>query len=87
MRIRIALEGQQRVFRAVAMADEPDLAGAAMHLVFGRALVLRQVGQRFAEFDDITIAVLPVVEESEIVKDRFERGHLRAVSSVIAGLC
>ncbi len=44
--VRLAFEGQHRVRAGIGhMADEPDLAGAALHLVFGGALFLRQIRQ------------------------------------------
>lgn len=76
MRVGFALERHDRILGPVfGVADEPDLAGAALHLVGGRPLVFRQVRQRLAELDHIAVAILPVLEEGEIVHDFVKAGH------------
>ena len=54
-------------------ACEPDLAGAAAHLVGLRAQRVGQRRQRAPELDHIAVAVLPVVEEGEVRADGVER--------------
>ena len=75
MGVRIAFEGHDRIRTVAGMADEPDLAGAALHFVGRRALVLGEIGQRLAEFDDEAVAVLPFFQEGEVVDDLLQRGH------------
>jgi hypothetical protein len=81
MRIAVAAKMQNRRAGrvAAALAFEPNLADAAANLV---GVVMRGRAQRLegaAEFDDIAIAVLPVVEEGEIGADGFDRGQRRAL--------
>jgi hypothetical protein len=54
---------------------EPDLADAAANLV---GVVMGGLAQRFeraAEFEDIAIAVFPIVEKGEIAADRVDAGQ------------
>ena len=59
---------------AVDLLGEPDLAGAALHLVGGGMLGFRHRIEGPAEFDDIPIAVVPLVEQRKIIPD-FVDGH------------
>src|SRR5262245_10981844 len=59
---------------AVNAFGQPHLADAALHLVLRRMLFLRQRLQRAAELDDIAVAVVPLVQQLEIVPD-FVDGH------------
>src|SRR5262249_18702080 len=52
---------------------QPHLADAALHLVLRRMLLLRQWLQRATEFDDIAVAVIPLVQQLEIVPDFVDR--------------
>ena len=74
-RVGIALEVEARR-RPLALdpRHDPDLAGAALDL--GRRHPQRVVERRHgaAELDDVAVAVLPVVEEGEVVGDLFEAG-------------
>jgi hypothetical protein len=81
MGVGIAFESHQRIVGiAIRMGNEPDLAGAAHHLVFGDLLVVRQIRQRLAEFDHIAIAVFPIIQEGEVVDDLVEGCHGPAFS-------
>src|SRR3981081_1541778 len=55
------------------MLCEPDLAGAALHLVGGGMLGFRHRGQRAAEFDDVPVAVVPIVQQRKIIPDFVDR--------------
>ena len=57
------------VARPLHASGEPDLAGAAANLVFRRSLVVRQSRKQFAEFDDIAVAIFPLIEKFEIGDD------------------
>ena len=77
MRVAVALEIQHRAGRAVRpdIGDEPHLAGAALHFI---GVVMRRVGERrqFApQLDHVAIAVVPLVEQREILDDVVNRGH------------
>jgi hypothetical protein len=81
MRIAVAAKMQNGLAgRVVAdFAFEPDLADAAANLV---GVVMRGLAQRLersAEFDDVAITILPVVEEGEIGADGVDRGQRRAL--------
>ncbi|MNL41903.1 hypothetical protein D3C87_1643320 [compost metagenome] len=74
--VGFAFEDQDRIVRiARRLGGEPDLAGAALHLVFAGAFGFRHLGQGLAEFDHIAVAILPFVEEGEVVDDLVKRGH------------
>ena len=78
MRIAVA-EIIQHGLVAVAAVDllgEPDLAGAALHLVGGGMLGFRHRIQRAAEFDDVPVAVVPVVQQRKIIPDFVDRHHV-----------
>lgn len=75
MRVAVALEIQHGLFAAaVDVARQPDLAGAALNLVPGGMLGVGHRGQRAAKFDHIAIAVVPLIEQFEIVPDVVD-GH------------
>src|SRR5512144_778348 len=59
---------------AIDALGEPHLADAAIHLVLGRMLFLRQRLQRAAELDDVAVAVVPLVQKLEIFPDLVD-GH------------
>src|SRR3954451_16482930 len=76
MRVAVATIPEDR--RAVAAVDvlgEPDLADAALYLVLGRMLRLRQRFQGAAEFDDVAVAVVPLFQKLEIVPYFVDLGH------------
>jgi hypothetical protein len=81
MRIAVAAKMQDRLAGrvAAALAFEPNLADAAANLVGVAMRGRAQRLERAAEFDDIAITVLPVVEEGEIGADGFDRGQRRAL--------
>ena len=69
MGIAVAAEMKNGLARTVCarLALDPDLADAAANLV---GVVVRRLGQRLqraAELDDIAVAVLPIIEEGEVV--------------------
>ena len=90
MGVAVALEAEHgsAIGSALCLGCEPHLAGAAADLVSVRAVGLGQGGQAPAELDDVAVAVLPVVEESEVGADRIERHPIavRASAPVIARL-
>ena len=53
--------------------DEPDLADAALHLVGRGMLGLRHRIERAAEFDDVPVAVVPIVQQRKIIPDFVDR--------------
>lgn len=80
VRVAVAAKMEDRAPLIVLarLALEPDLADAAAHLV---DVVVRRFGQRLertAELDDVAVAILPLVEEGEIVTDGVNRGQRRA---------
>ena len=77
---RVAVAAKVEPRRGALAVDprrEPDLAGAALDLGRRRPQRVVERRHRAAELDDVAVAVLPVVEEGEVVGDRFEagRGH------------
>src|SRR5262247_322789 len=84
MGIAVAAEREDRAAPAVRThgRGEPDLAGAALHLVPLGAVALGQRREAATELDDVTIAVVPFVEQRKIVDNLVEgrrvgrgRGH------------
>ena len=57
---------------------KPHLAGAALHLVGVAAGRFRQRRQRAAELDQIAVAVVPLLQQSEILDDLVDRCHRSA---------
>ena len=90
MGVAVALEAEHdsAIGSALCLGCEPQLAGAAADLVSVRAVGLGQGGQAPAELDDVAVAVLPIVEESEVGSDRIERHPIavRASTPAIARL-
>src|SRR3984893_6648726 len=82
MRVAVAEIVQQRFVgsAAVDLLCEPNLAGAALHLVYGGMLGFRHGIQRAAEFDDIPIAVVPIVQERKIIPDFVDRHRVPALN-------
>ncbi len=81
MGIAVAEEMKHRapVGAGARFALDPDLADATAHL--GR-LVVRGFGQRFerlAEFEDVAVAIFPIVEKSEVLADGGDRGQDRSL--------
>src|SRR5262245_59907730 len=67
-------EGGRLARRAGAgLARQPNLAGAAAHLVGIRTQVVGQWRQRSAELDHVAVAVLPDIEEGKIRTDGIDR--------------
>src|SRR5436190_8367305 len=77
MGIAVADEGQHRLAGAIAChaPREPDLAGTTLHLVGKRMLGLGERCQLAAELDHIAIAIVPLVEQGEIILDLVDRRH------------
>jgi uncharacterized protein DUF6456 len=72
--VAVALKRQaRRLPVALDGGREPHLAGAAAHLVALGAQLRGERRQRAPELDHIAVAVLPVVEEREVVPDLGER--------------
>src|SRR5262249_19735137 len=65
VRVAVAHKGEDRPTRAVRLdaGCEPHLAGAALDFVGVAARVVGQRRQLAAEFDHITVAVVPIVED------------------------
>ena len=75
------IECQHRAARAIRthVGVEPDLARASLHLV-GVAVRRRRKRRQFPpQFDQIAVAVVPVVEDREIVDDFVDVGHRAGV--------
>lgn len=51
------------------MGHEPDLAGTALNLILARPRDFRHLGQVFAKFDHIAVAIFPFVEKCKVVDD------------------
>src|SRR5215218_5047553 len=75
MRVAVSEIAHQRFvrFAAIDPSGEPDLAGAALDLVFGGMLGLRHRIECAAEFDHVPVAVVPVVQQCKIVPDLVDR--------------
>jgi hypothetical protein len=52
---------------------EPNLAGAALHLVRVDICRCRKRSKRPAKLDDLAIAIFPFIEQREIVADLVDR--------------
>jgi hypothetical protein len=65
----------------VHLRHKPDLACATLYLGFAGALTVLKRIQLAAKFDNVLVALLPVVEELEVfqqlIKCRFGQGVLR----------
>ena len=77
MGVAVAVEAQRRAGGAIRfhMGEQPDLAGATAHLVGFGVSAFRQRRQRAAELDDVTIAVVPLIEQGEILNDFVNGRH------------
>src|SRR6266700_3506337 len=73
--IAVAREGEHGSARTIRMhaGCEPNLAGAALDLVRFGTLPLRERAQAAAEFDDIAVTVVPLLEQRKVVEDLVER--------------
>jgi hypothetical protein len=85
VRVAIAPESEHRLAVPRGLLDQPDLARAAAHLVFVVVLGRRQRRERLAELDDIAIAVLPIVEEAEILNQILNRRGCHGSATVNIG--
>ncbi len=76
MGVAVADERQDRPVRAVRLhrGREPDLAGAALHLVPLVAVALVERRELAAELDHVAVAVVPFVEQREVVDDGVDIG-------------
>src|SRR5690606_32329579 len=75
MRVRIAAKSDDRIGAISDFRVEPNLADAAAHLM---RLVPSRLGksrQGAAEPNEVTVALLPVVQEGEILANAFYAGH------------
>ena len=59
---------------AILAGDQPDLAHTTLDLVDVGALGLRHVRQGFSHVDEIAIALLPIVQEVELVDEVVDLG-------------
>src|SRR4051812_15354034 len=77
MGVAVAEIAQHWFAGAVAgkFSRQPDLARATLHLVGGGMLGLRHRIERAAEFDDIPVAVVPILQQRKIVPDFVDRRH------------
>src|SRR5256885_9453027 len=77
VRVAVADERQCRTGGTIGLdsGGKPYLAGAALHLVRLAAQFLRQRLEGAAELDNVAIAVVPLVEQGEILDDVVDRGH------------
>ncbi len=57
------------------MGDKPDFGWRSPALCFPASVSLPADPAALAEFDHIAIAILPVVQEGEIVNDLLKRRH------------
>src|SRR5580698_3595747 len=83
MGVAVAQVFQQRFARVAAFKAlrEPNLAGAPLHLVGSRMLCFRHRLERPAEFDDIPVTVVPILQQLEIFPDFVNCRHDRAQPS------
>ena len=67
VRVAVGEEGEDRSpVAALNVGGEPDLAGAAAHLVGVSPQRFGQRRQGAAELDQIAVAILPIVEQGEV---------------------
>lgn len=59
------------------LALQPDLADAALHLVGAIVGRLAQRLEPMTELDDIAVAILPIVEVSEVIANGLDFGQER----------
>src|SRR6202048_3020255 len=58
---------------AVDLPGKPDLAGAALHLVGGGMLGFGHRIEHASEFDDVPVAVVPILQQLKIIPDFVDR--------------
>ena len=86
MRVAVAADHQRRL-AAAGLGNrrrQPNLAGAARDFVL---IILQHIGKRlehFAKFDDIAVAVLPIVEQGEVFDDVVDRRHVSTIPSTLS---
>ena len=61
--------------RTLDAALQPDLAGAALDLVGVAVRLWGQRGQHAAEFDEVAVALLPIVQKFEVRDDLVDGGQ------------
>ena len=66
---------------------EPDLAGAALHLVLFMAVALVERRKLAAELDHVAIAVVPFVQHGEVVDDGVDRQGSRGARRSVCRSC
>src|SRR5665213_1965808 len=78
MGVAVAEIVQERLIggAAVEPPGQPDLAGAALHLVGLRMLGFGHRVERAAEFDDVPVAVVPIVQQRKIIPDFVDRHRI-----------
>ena len=62
---------------------EPNLAGATLDLVLINMRLGRKRSECTAELDDVPIAIVPFVEQGEVVADLVDRHNARASASAV----
>src|SRR5215203_4226515 len=81
MGVAVAVKSKDRTAAAIRFDGrrEPHLAGAAPHLVGFVARGLRQWRQGAAKLDQIAVAVVPLLQEIEILNDLVDRRLFHAL--------
>ncbi len=89
MGVAVAVESQHRTVAAIRLDGrrEPHLAGAAPHLVGVVAGGFRQRRQRAAKLDQIAVAVVPLLQQLEILNDLVDRRLFHALYIGWTGRC
>src|SRR5216684_2610255 len=82
MRVAVAEVGEQgfAAAAAVELLRQPDLAGATLHLIASGMLGFRHRRERAAEFDDIPVAVVPILQQRKIIPDFVDRHRVPALN-------
>src|SRR5262249_24025215 len=77
MGVAVAGEGQHRPGGTVGAdrGDEPNLTGATLNFVGFRSCGITNGSQSPPELDDIAVAVVPVVEQGEIISNLVDGRH------------
>ena len=77
MRVAVAAEMQNRLAGGVdaRLADDPHLTDATQHFAGVVMLLGAQRFERAAEFEDVAVAVFPIVEKGEVVTDGGDRSQ------------
>ena len=82
----VGIAAEREAPRPITLGDEPDLAGAAAHLIGLGVLGLGQRRQPAAEIDQMPIALLPIAQQVEFVGEFVDGGLDAWMHGLVHGL-